>query len=557
MTPQPPLFYNPYQDWNHTLAHQSDLVRQILFTVIVVVFGIICRTAAKIAARGNPHVLAQFWLGSDLSVLLPHCFAVLKEHKKAHHFTSLPIVVLGLLFLALSMAGSTILSQFSPLQTHTKGLLMGSLALKKSVSPQSDLVGLLYSPTGLDQSKTYQLDPDTFFPLNSTLGLGNFSDVQTIPYDFNGADIYGLPIQVQRNGTGSSGIVDCLMVNLGCDGSPGAAGFQSTTLTLKIFCPSTMTGGISGPFPLSDPNAFGASEGAAMTNIDPGLGDDIVVQSPSQVSWLKYQTGSVISGEVIMQDKNFSYAGLAQWNTFLNASEPRNRHIDAICNQTTIYALNATTTFPHPATFQCNGVSLNGSLVTFASFRGQYDDQYGGSIWFTTATYNVSTIGSHTPILSPAILSHGVYFVRGGGGKLTTSYSSAWLVVPGHSRSDAYSLVMANAVLSDNNVTMPFYSVALHPEFALAIPLLVLAVFSGLLLLLIGAMKLVALGMRRKQKEVDFEIKYVLFKSAGGLSEKFKSTHVWNGELKDLELASGDAAINLMDKNSYKTFGSE
>ncbi|KAJ3063480.1 hypothetical protein HDU98_000724 [Podochytrium sp. JEL0797] len=135
-----------------------------------------------------------------------------------------------------------------------------------------------------------------------------------------------------------------------------------------------------------------------------------------------------------------------------------------------------------------------------------------------------------TPILSPTILSHGDLFFPKSGLYSSTYFKAAWLVVPGHSRSDAYSLVMDNAVLSDNNVTMPFYSVDLHPEFALAIPLPFLAVFAGLLLFLAAAMKLVALGMRRKQKKVEFEIKYVLFKSAGGLSENFKSTYLWGGE---------------------------
>ncbi|KAJ3061891.1 hypothetical protein HDU98_002222 [Podochytrium sp. JEL0797] len=201
-----PLFYYLYQDWDHTLAHSSDTVRQILFTLVVIVFRIVCHTAVKLPARGNPHC------------------------------------VVGARVFGLSTAGPTIQAQFSPLQNHTKGTLLDSSLIKKTYSPQNDLMLLLLGDNVLDTTKTYQLDPDTFSTTDPVLMLINFTSVVIKTGETQSPfNIHDIKMTAQNNQTGR--LVPCLLDNVGCDGSPGAAGFASTTLTLKIFCRSDVREG--------------------------------------------------------------------------------------------------------------------------------------------------------------------------------------------------------------------------------------------------------------------------------------------------------------------------
>ncbi|KAJ3072722.1 hypothetical protein HDU98_003034 [Podochytrium sp. JEL0797] len=547
------LFFNPgtastmeaiFASFSNT---PFDHVRQGLFTCIVLLFTIVVQGAVKLACKGHPQVLIHFWVGRDTSVLW---FSAPQFFKKR----ALPLItILGLALIILETAFPTVMTQFAPLEMLELGTLVPDVTqIHKTSFPQTDIKMLMLGDQAPDSSQRYKLDSTVFQEREAEIAIVAFN-----------ASLKGVLVNVNVNSTANSSFpldFQCVLTNVGYDRTFGDAAIQSASLALKIWCQSGINGsGNTLPAPTTVDMHW--LQNGGMTNILPSFGDDIVLQSTNEIMWFKFESGGSISGEIFEDSSTFdnaAAASLTQWNSFLetfannsfvDAIDASQSFVDSPCSGKEVTGIS-----------QCNGVGLNGTHVTFASIRSVARGKTHGiehyNLWFVTATFNITNLVSSAPVLSSNI---------GSEDHVGTTYNTAWLSFPGKFRDDAYSLVLAYAVLADNsNATSPFFIIKSRPQYRLLIPLILLAVLVVFFVVIFGATKV--MEARTHQKDIDYEIKYVVLQNAGAFSSNFESAHVWKGELKsvvpesDFAETSGsrgseNATLMKEQHNSFLTFG--
>ncbi|KAJ3234346.1 hypothetical protein HDU78_005887 [Chytriomyces hyalinus] len=488
------LFYANTQAGLYT----SDPVRQVMIGVIAHFIFISLKPMVYIFAYGRIDWIIYFWIGSDYMTTIKH---VISKRRRMH-----VLVVLGLVVSLLVTLAPAFLTSVSKLRYNTYGKVLGIDTTAKLWSriddnqqstPQTDLYAFTsLQPPPLDPALDYSLNPEIYSSVSAPLSLAKtttepaFTGVAVQMSDSDNADIEALFSHV---------------------GDLGGFGYYRTSLELGFLSKA----GQIVPSASYKSTLLPLNLGTLNVNV----GDDVIVVSQKRVTLFRQTESNTLYGEVIGARANIGAStSWLLWSELLaTQSNP------ARVSTSTLFADRANIRNSIDVTgcrmveltnnfTQCLTTVLSNDLttVTFASVTYTQQGVMPGAISFISQSFKVSTFTTRSgkAILSSNIVSSGNVADKAG------TFQSAWLIVPGYSRRDAYSLALASLLTSNDRnelVANGFYVTDRFAQYDVTTLVFVLAGLGvGTVLLQVATFILYKRNKHLKEQDVGFILEYDL-----------------------------------------------
>ncbi|KAJ3237828.1 hypothetical protein HDU81_008931 [Chytriomyces hyalinus] len=488
------LFYANTQAGLYT----SDPIRQVMIGVIAHFIFISLKPMVYIFAYGRIDWIIYFWIGSDYMTTIKH---VISKRRRMHI-----LLVLGLVVSLLVTLAPAFLTSVSKLRYNTYGKVLGidttaklrsRIADNQQSTPQTDLYAFMsLQPPPLDPALDYSLNPDIYSSVSTPLSLIKTTTEPAFT---------GVAVQMSDSDNADT---EVLFAHVG-----DASGFGYYRTTLELGFLSKASQFVPSASYKSTPSLLN------LGTLNANVGDDVIVVSQKRITLFRQTESNTLYGEGIGARTNIAAstswlmwsellatqsnpARVSTSTLFTNQVNTRNT-IDATGCRMTELANNFT---------QCITTILSNDLttVTFASVTYARQGAMPGTISFTSQTFKVSafTTRSGKAILSSNIVSSGNVADK------AATFQSAWLIVPGSSRFDAYSLVMASFITSNDPnelVANGFYVTDRFPQYDVTTLVFVLAGLGvGTILLQVATFILYKRNKHLKEQDVGFILEYDL-----------------------------------------------
>ncbi|KAJ3249165.1 hypothetical protein HDU77_007830 [Chytriomyces hyalinus] len=478
----------------------SDIVRQVMLALIANLMILNIKPVIYIIAQAKLDWIVYFWIGSDYQTTFKHFLRQIKARKNPIHF----LVIIGIIVTILVSIAPSLLVLLAPVSINSVGAPIGTAPISAS---RAALLSVNINSPYAEMSRLFKerrLDPTLAYSINTNVYSvsSNNVDIKT-----SGNSTFGLAMNLtQERGSGTTR-VDGTLTNAGNFlGSYEALSFGNE-MYLAL---STADGDL-----LESASYRGTSTNGSRQGIKPVTGDDFVIFSRSQITFLQFQSAQTVSSERVSISR---YGSSASWKLWAKLVQNNNATVPGIALASNVNATagvdsyGATCRMPEAVqnfTSADCAVTLSPSpnQVTFATVKFLPDpDRNLSTFYFTSFTYNVTTLipKSSTPVLQPFLKSDT---------NTAGDFSTVWFSVPGNQRKDAYSLVLASILAVDFSsmqslVADGFYATNRYQQYdaTYLFIFLISLVFSTLIIL--GTRSV--LNRRAKRKNVKFIVEYDL-----------------------------------------------
>ncbi|KAI8843493.1 hypothetical protein BJ741DRAFT_660504 [Chytriomyces cf. hyalinus JEL632] len=490
------LSYGP-QDTKWRL-YCSDITRQVMLALIANLMILNIKPVIYIIAQAKLDWIVYFWIGSDYQTTFKHFLRQIKARKNPIHF----LVIIGILVTILVSIAPSLLVLLAPASINSIGGPIGSAPISAS---RSALLSVNINSPHAEMSRLFKerrLDPALAYSINTNV----YTVSSNVAIDTSETTTaLGLVLNLTQEI--GSGTTEGTLTNAGnSNGSYEALSFGNE-MYLAI---SNADGEL-----LQAASYRGNSTNGSRRGIKPVTGDDLVIFSRRQITFLQFQSAQTVSSERVAISR---YGSSTSWKIWAKLVQNNNATVPGIALASNVN----TTTGPEGYRATCRmqeavqnftladctvTLSPSPNQVTFATVKFLPDpDRQLSTFYFTSFTYNVTTLTpkSSTPVLQPFLKSDT---------DAAGVFSTVWFSVPGRQRKDAYSLVLASILAVDFSsmqslVADGFYATNRYQQYdaTYLFIFLISLVFSTLIIL--GTRS--ALNRRAKRKNVKFIVEYDL-----------------------------------------------
>ncbi|KAJ3237829.1 hypothetical protein HDU81_008932 [Chytriomyces hyalinus] len=477
----------------------SDITRQVMLALIANLMILNIKPVIYIIAQAKLDWIVYFWIGSDYQTTFKHFLRQIKARKNPIHF----LVIVGILVTILVSIAPSLLVLLAPASINNVGAPIGSSPISAS---RAALLSVNINSPHAEMSRLFKerrLDPSLAYSINTNVyAVSSNVDIKT-----SATLTFGLALNLtQELGNGTTRR-DGTLTNVGnFDGSYEPLSFGNE-MYLGV---STTEADL-----LEAASYRGNSTSGSRPGIKPVTGDDLVIFSRSQVTYLQFQSAQTVSSERVSISR---YGSSTSWKFWAKLVQNNNATVPGIALASNVNTTAGVTSFGSACNMQgavqnfstadCTvTLSPSPNQVTFATVKFLPDpDRQLSTFYFTSFTYNVTTLTpkSSTPVLQP--------FLKSDAGGIP-SFSTVWFSVPGNQRKDAYSLIVASILAVDfaslqSLVADGFYATNRYQQYdaTYLFIFLISLVFSTLIIL--GTRSL--LNRRAKRKNVKFIVEYDL-----------------------------------------------